>query len=128
MPSKPSPDGGEVRALYDSDQWQVVYPVSTYDAAGNMIPGPMRDAPEDRWSIDESTRQVIDDPMRYIDTDDPDQIQGFRDVNRDAKVLYDTILRRCPRSAERTIAIRKLQEARMWANAAIVFDGRTYTT
>jgi len=71
---------------------------------------------------------AIDNPMRYIDTDDPDTIRRFEVVNDSAYQMYMTILERCPRSAERTLAIRKLQEARMWANAAIVFDGRTYST
>lgn len=31
-----------------------------------------------------------------------------------------------PGSAERTLAIRKLEEASMWANKAIVFDGERY--
>lgn len=33
---------------------------------------------------------------------------------------YDVILMAVPASAERTLAIRKLQEARMWANAAVL--------
>jgi len=74
------------------------------------------------------TDPPIDNPMEYIDTDDPDKIAGFQSVNAIAKMCYDVILANCPRSAERTLAVRKLQEARMWANAAIVFDGRTYKT
>jgi hypothetical protein len=31
-----------------------------------------------------------------------------------------------PQSAERTLAIRKLEEASMWANKAVVFDGERY--
>jgi len=74
------------------------------------------------------TDAPIDNPMQYIDTDDPSTIARFQSVNAAAKMMYDVILQDCPRSAERTLAIRKLQEARMWANAAIVFDGRTYQT
>ena len=74
------------------------------------------------------TDSPIDDPMRYIDTDDPVKIFRFQAVNEAARAMYDVLLEQCPRSAERTLAIRKLQEARMWANAAIVFDGRTYQT
>jgi hypothetical protein len=68
----------------------------------------------------------ISNPMEYIDTDDEVKVRGFHDVNAAAKAMYDVLLETCPRSAERTLAIRKLQEARMWANAAIAFDGRTY--
>ena len=74
------------------------------------------------------TDPPIDNPMQYIDTDDPATVFRFQAVNEAAKAYYDVILEQCPRSAERTLAIRKLQEARMWANAAIVFDGRTYRT
>ena len=70
----------------------------------------------------------IHNPMAYIDTDDPAKIANFRSINAQAYDMYRVILRDCPRSSERTIAIRKLQEARMWANAAIAFDGRTYPT
>lgn len=65
-------------------------------------------------------------PMVYIDTDDPAVIARYQAINTAAYVMYSAILDSAPRSAERTLAIRKLQEARMWANAAIAFDGKTY--
>jgi len=74
------------------------------------------------------TDPPIENPMQYIDTDDLTKIACFQSVNDSAYSMYVNILANCPRSAERTLAIRKLQEARMWANAAIVFDGRTYKT
>jgi len=70
--------------------------------------------------------KLIEDPMEYIDTDDPKKIQGFSIINSQAYQMYQEILGCCPAGAERTIAIRKLQEARMWANAAIAFDGKSY--
>lgn len=72
------------------------------------------------------TDPPITNPMEYIDTDDPEQVNAFRSINAQAYLMYQQILQCCPRSAERTLAIRKLQEARMWANAAVVFNGRTY--
>ena len=68
----------------------------------------------------------IDNPMEYIDTDDPAKVEAFRQINDAAYHIYGVILAYAPPSAERTLAIRKLQEARMWANAAVVFDGRRY--
>ena len=68
----------------------------------------------------------IDNPMQYIDTDDPAVIARYTRINALAYAMYEAMLGVCPRSAERTLAIRKLQEARMWANAAIAFDGKTY--
>jgi hypothetical protein len=77
------------------------------------------------------TDPPLDDPMQpmsYINTEDPQKLAAFKAINEGSAVLYAILLERCPRSAERTLAIRKLQEARMWANAAVVFDGRTYPT
>jgi len=67
-------------------------------------------------------------PMDYQATDNPVTLAHYRAVSQASKVLYDTILGHCPESAERTIAVRKLQEARMWANAAIALEGARYRT
>jgi hypothetical protein len=69
---------------------------------------------------------AIANPMRYIDTDDPRVIAHYEALNEAASQHYLAILENAPRSAERTLAIRKLQEARMWANAAVAFGGKTY--
>jgi hypothetical protein len=66
--------------------------------------------------------------MDYIGTDNPVTIAHYRAVSQASKVLYDTILGHCPESAERTLAVRKLQEARMWANASIALEGTRYRT
>ena len=73
------------------------------------------------------TDPPIDDPMRYIDTP-ANLVYKHKQVEEAISRAYNALLSVCPRSAERTLAVRKLQEARMWANAAIVFDGRTYQT
>lgn len=65
-------------------------------------------------------------PMRYIDEPSAQRDRLHATVADAITEAYRVVLDCCPRSAERTLAIRKLQEARMWANAAIVFDGRTY--
>jgi hypothetical protein len=50
---------------------------------------------------------------------------AFDAVASSIALTYDTILTHVPDGPDRTIAIRKLQEARMWANAAISFDGNS---
>jgi hypothetical protein len=75
-----------------------------------------------------TTPELGINPMEYRDTDNPVTIAHYRAINQAAKVLYDTILGHCPESAERTLAVRKLQEARMWANAAIALEGTRYRT
>jgi hypothetical protein len=67
----------------------------------------------------------IDDPMLYIKPTDEHRVH--MDVLRTVMTAaYQALLRECPPSAERTLAVRKLQEARMWANFSIVLDGKTY--
>src|SRR5262249_28235490 len=96
------------------------------DAEGAQVTSQHNLLPEEVGPPAPGSGDAISNPMQYIDTDDPVKIEHFLQVNKGAKAYYDLILKHCPKSAERTLAIRKLQEARMWANAAIVFDGRTY--
>lgn len=46
-------------------------------------------------------------------------IGAVRDILKEA---HDTILTYVPECAERTLAVRKLEECSMWANKAIVFN------
>lgn len=48
--------------------------------------------------------------------DQPERYVAIRD---EAKMLAVNILRMCPDSRERSLALTKLEEAVMWANAAI---------
>lgn len=49
----------------------------------------------------------------------PDMLPRFSAVAQACAHTYAVILANAPRSAERMLAIRALQQARMWANAAI---------
>ena len=51
-----------------------------------------------------------------------DQPHRYEAINGAAKVMAVSIISNCPESPERTLAIRKLQEARMWANASIAIN------
>jgi len=48
-----------------------------------------------------------------------DQIQRYENIRETAKGMAWVIECCCPESAEKSIAISKLDEAVMWANAAI---------
>lgn len=48
-----------------------------------------------------------------------DQPERYVKIRAAAKDLARAILESCPSSAERTLAVRKVQEASMWANASI---------
>jgi len=63
-------------------------------------------------------------PFTYIPTT-PETLPHYEAVNAAAADLYDEILNHVPEGPDRTLAIRKLQEARMWANCAIAFGGNS---
>lgn len=54
------------------------------------------------------------------------QVLQLQAVRAALKEAYEQFCFNVPQSAERTLAIRKLEEASMWANKAIVFDGERY--
>lgn len=47
----------------------------------------------------------------------------FQAINQAAKNFAEIVLQNCPRSADRSAAIRQIREARMTANAAISVNG-----
>jgi hypothetical protein len=51
-----------------------------------------------------------------------DQQERYDRMTVAAKAYASAILDNCPSTPERTLAIRKLQEARMWANASIALN------
>jgi hypothetical protein len=53
----------------------------------------------------------------------PEQLAHLADVREGAKAFAKILLRHVPAGADRTAAIRKLREAVMTANAAIVLNG-----
>lgn len=50
---------------------------------------------------------------------DEDAIISHEHIRFDAKIYADTINRYCPDCREKSLALTKLEEAVMWANAAI---------
>lgn len=53
-----------------------------------------------------------------------DQLPKFAAVTEAAKVFAQVIEENVPDCADRSVALRKVREARMDANAAIALDGR----
>jgi len=75
---------------------------------------------------DEAKRIV--DEIQYAFTYHPpadEQTAAMIDMRLEAKQLALLITRNCPPSPDRTIAIRKVREAVMYANASIVLGGRS---
>ena len=55
-------------------------------------------------------------------TDHPskgDQPERYQLIRREAKILAKTLVEKCPESRELSLALTKLEESLMWANAAI---------
>lgn len=48
----------------------------------------------------------------------------MQEIRQAAKYLAEHIIRACPRSADRSAALRKVREAVMTANASIVLEGQ----
>jgi hypothetical protein len=49
-----------------------------------------------------------------------DQQERYIMINRETKRTAKMFLERCPKSPERTLALRRLEEARQWATSAIM--------
>jgi len=68
------------------------------------------------------TKANVDDVVRYHAPTDL-QIAQIGEIRKAAAVLLNAILEHCPPCADTTAATRKVREAMMTANAAIVLDG-----
>lgn len=51
------------------------------------------------------------------------QPQKYEELRRSAKVFAGYVLKDCPESRERSLALTKIEEAVMWANASIARNG-----
>lgn len=57
----------------------------------------------------------------------PEHVEKISRVREATKALFEEVSNASvPQCAERTLAIRKLEEFSMWINKAIVFDGERY--
>ena len=52
----------------------------------------------------------------------PEQQVKYKAIRAEAKTLAELINEQCPESREKSLAITKLQELVMWANAAIAIN------
>lgn len=56
----------------------------------------------------------------------PEQVEKIQAVREALSAAIQALQTIVPGCAEQTLAIRKVEEASMWANKAIVFDGQRY--
>lgn len=64
------------------------------------------------------------DPFAWLPPNE-ESVASLRDVARAIADAYHIVIAQCPKSREQSLAITKLQEARMWANAAIVCNQKS---
>lgn len=67
---------------------------------------------------DDRTEETIEKGFHYH-APYGDQPEPYDEINEAAKNLAEVINRNCPTGREKSLAITKLQESKMWANAAI---------
>lgn len=70
------------------------------------------------YTISEQEQKALDKAFIYHPPKD-DQPLRYQSLRADAKVLAENILSACPPSRERSLAMTKLEEVVMWANASI---------
>lgn len=69
-----------------------------------------------------ATEEVLAELFKYHPPT-PESLPKYAAINQAAKNFAEVILQNCPRSSDRSDAIRKIREARMTANAAIALGG-----
>lgn len=72
---------------------------------------------------DSRTQEQIDHNFTYHPPGNDGQIKRFTEIRSTGKFFAELINDDCPPSREKSIAITKLEEAVMWANAAIARNG-----
>lgn len=70
-------------------------------------------------------REQIDHVFEYHAPNEK-QAEAYKEIRAYAKDLAAVLMLRCPGSADRTAALRKLRETVMTANAAIALDGKSF--
>lgn len=70
------------------------------------------------YPISDEDRAYLERTFTYH-TPKEDQAPRYQVLRAEAAELAQTILSYCPPSRERTIALRELEQAIMWANASI---------
>lgn len=84
-------------------------------------PMPRPDKPASRYTPNAANLAKVQSWFKYHPPkgDQPDR---YSEINERCAALADYLLHNTPNSAEQTLAIRSLQECRMWANASIALN------
>jgi hypothetical protein len=66
---------------------------------------------------------TLDDIFTFQTTDEA-QVARMNNIRREALILAKRIQDECPEDYQRSVAIQRVREAVMWANAAICLQGK----
>lgn len=69
------------------------------------------------------TQEVLDDIFSYHPPNDEQRV-NYENIRNAAKVFAQSIINNTPASVDQTVAIRKIREAVMIANASIALEGK----
>lgn len=69
-------------------------------------------------------QENVDWWFSYHAPKDDAQMAAYKAIRAAGKALAETVLEYCPDSADKTVAIRTIREAVMWANASVACEGR----
>lgn len=81
----------------------------------------LRLQPKDEAEL-QAVEQYLDHVFEYH-SPSGDQVEAYAEIRQQAKGMARVIFLRCPPSADRTTALRRLRESVMVANASIATDG-----
>lgn len=70
------------------------------------------------YEINEEQQKRLDNNFKYH-SPKGDQVERYPHIRKEAKTLAETICRTTPPSREQSLALTKLEEVVMWANAGI---------
>jgi hypothetical protein len=69
-----------------------------------------------------SDSEILAELFRYH-APNPETLPKYSAINQAAKNFAEVVLQNCPRSADRSAAIRLIRDARMTANASVALNG-----
>lgn len=113
--------GGEAKAVMQDFREAIFDPAARVFAM--PAPEPESQPGQERPELSTADQVWLDDCFTYH-APTSDQRDRLFEVNGAAREFAQTILANAPPSADRSHALRLVRDARMWANSAVVLEGR----
>lgn len=112
---------------YDQEKTQAADPSNEFLRAEKQLRDQIRDVQTKQNSggmigRSMSDSEILTELFRYH-APSSETLPKYAAINQAAKNFAEIILQNCPRSADRSAAIRLIRDARMTANASVALDG-----